>query len=208
MREQVLNDAAVGVVLAWTITNQTRTDNMAVRPIVRFPDPRLRMTAEPVTVFDESLQALAADLLDTMRAAPGIGITAPHIGIARRLVVLELSPADPARTYVNPVITWRSTDLIRHREGSISMPGVLDDIERPARIRVSYQDLSGTQQTEEAEGLAAICHQHEMDQLDGIFWIQRLSRLKRDRLVKRYEKLLRLAAAAAAEDPAAADDTQ
>lgn len=181
---------------------------MAIRPIVRFPDPRLRLAAEPITIFDDSLQALAADLLDTMRAAPGIGITAPHIGIAKRLVVFELSATDPARIYVNPTIVWRSTELIRHREGSISMPGVLDDIERPARIRVSYQDLSGAEQTEEAEGLAAVCHQHEIDQLDGVFWIQRLSRLKRDRLVKRYEKLLRLSAAAEAEELNADDEAQ
>src|ERR1700742_4874124 len=151
--------------------NQIRIDKMAIRPIVTFPDPRLRMTAEPITIFDDSLQALATDLLDTMRSAPGIGITAPHIGIAKRLVVLELSAEGTVRIYVNPMIVWKSTDVIRHREGSISMPGVLDDIERPARIRVSYQDLTGAEQVEEADGLSAVCHQHEIDQLDGIFWI-------------------------------------
>lgn len=142
-------------------------------------------------IFDENLRALAADLLETMRAAPGIGITAPHIGVAKRLVVLELSATDGVRTYVNPRIVWASTDMIRHQEGSVSMPGVAEEIERHAQIRVHYQDLSGIGQIEEVDGLSAICHQHEIDQLDGIFWIQRLSRLKRERLVRRYEKLQR-----------------
>lgn len=164
---------------------------MTIRPILRFPDPRLRLPAAPVQEFDAALRLLAADLLETMRAAPGIGITAPHIGIPQRLVVLELSAADGVRTYVNPEITWASAELIRHPEGSIAMPGVTEEVERPARVHLRYRDLDGAERIEEAEGLRAICHQHEIDQLDGIFWIQRLSRLKRDRLVKRYGKLAR-----------------
>lgn len=164
---------------------------MTVRPIVRFPDPRLRLPADPVDTFDEELRRLAQDLLDTMRAAPGIGITAPHVGVARRVVVLELSAAELPRTYVNPAIVWASEDKIRHQEGSVSMPGVTDEIERAARVRVKYRDLDGIERMEEAEGLLAICHQHEIDQLDGIFWLKRLSRVKRERLIKRYEKLRR-----------------
>lgn len=161
---------------------------MTIRPILRFPDPRLRLPAAPVRDFDAALRSLAADLLDTLRAAPGIGITAPHIGVAQRLVVLEL-PEDAVRTYVNPEIVWTSAKLIRHPEGSIAMPGVTEDVERPARVHLRYRGLDGAERAEEAEGLLAVCHQHEIDQLDGIFWIQRLSRLKRDRLVKRYGKL-------------------
>lgn len=161
-----------------------------IRPLVRFPDPRLRMVAETVEAFDDNLRALATDLLDTLRAAPGIGITAPHIGVLRRLVVLELSAGD-VRTYVNPEIVWASAEMISHQEGSVSMPGVVDEVERHARVRVSYRDLDGQQRTEEADGLRSVCHQHEIDQLNGMFWIQRLSRLKRDRLIKRYEKLQR-----------------
>lgn len=164
---------------------------MTVRTIVRFPDPRLRTAADPVTTFDEDLRALATDLLATMRAAPGIGITAPHIGVLQRVVVLKLSAADGVRTYVNPQIMWAADERIRHQEGSISMPGATEDVERHARIRVSYRDLDGAERVEEADGLLAICLQHEIDQLDGIFWLQRLSRLKRDRLIKRYEKSLR-----------------
>lgn len=163
---------------------------MPTRPILSFPDPRLRVVAAPVMRFDADLRELAADLLDTMRAAPGIGITAPHIGVSQRLVVLELTPGD-VRIYANPVLDGVSRETIRHAEGSVSMPGVTDELERHAKIRVRYHDLDGTEQVEEADGLLAVCHQHEIDQLDGIFWIDRLSRLKRDRLIARYNKLRR-----------------
>ncbi|MDB5631893.1 MAG: peptide deformylase [Tardiphaga sp.] len=164
---------------------------MTIRPIVRYPDPRLALPAEPVIVFDDALRELAEDLKDTMHAAPGIGITAPHIGVSLRLVVLDLDPIVGARTYVNPEITWASPEMIAHQEGSVSMPGVNDDIQRHARVRISYCDVDGKTHTEESDGLRAVCHQHEIDQLNGLFWIQRLSRLKRERLVKRFEKLSR-----------------
>ena len=99
---------------------------MAIRPIVRYPDPRLARPAQPVTVFDAGLRELADDLLQTVRAAPGIGITAPHVGVALRVVVLELNPVEGPRTYVNPRLIWVSDDMIEHREGSVSMPGVHD----------------------------------------------------------------------------------
>jgi peptide deformylase len=164
---------------------------MTIRPIVRYPDPRLILPAQPVTVFDGALRELADDLLQTIRAAPGIGITAPHIGISLRVVVLDLDPANGARTYVNPEIVWASPEMITHQEGSVSMPGVNDDIQRHHRVRISYRDLDGSEQLEESEGLRAVCHQHEIDQLNGVFWIQRLSRLKRERLIKRFDKLSR-----------------
>jgi peptide deformylase len=163
---------------------------MPIRPILRYPDPRLALAAQAVTAFDDTLRDLAADLLDTMRAAPGIGITAPHVGIALRVVVLELEP-DEARTYVNPEIVWASSDMNVHREGSVSMPGVSDEVQRHARVRISFQDLDGNLRTEESDGLRAVCHQHEIDQLNGLFWIKRLSRLKRERAIKRFEKISR-----------------
>jgi peptide deformylase len=164
---------------------------MAVRPIVRYPDPRLALPAQPVTVFDGALRELAGDLLETMHAAPGIGITAPHIGILLRVVVLDLDPVNGARTYVDPEIVWASPEMILHQEGSVSMPGVNDEIRRHARIRISFRDLDGNLRTEESDGLRAVCHQHEIDQLNGMFWLQRLSRLKRERLIKRFEKVSR-----------------
>ena len=164
---------------------------MTIRPIVRYPDRRLAMPARPVTAFDDGLRELAADLLETMRAAPGIGITAPHIGVPLRLVVLELDAKLGPQTYVNPEIEWASPEMILHKEGSVSMPGVNDEVQRHARVRISYQDIDGNTHSEESDGLRAVCHQHEIDQLDGVFWIQRLSRLKRERLVKKFEKMSR-----------------
>jgi peptide deformylase len=164
---------------------------MSIRPIVRYPERRLAIPARPVTKFDESLRELAKDLLETMHAAPGIGITAPHIGVPLRVVVLDLDANDGARTYVNPEIEWASSETILHREGSVSMPGISDEVTRHARLRISYQDLDGNARREESEGLRAVCHQHEIDQLNGLFWIDRLSRLKRERLIKRFEKLSR-----------------
>jgi len=164
---------------------------MTIRSIVRYPDPRLALPAQPVTVFDDALRELAGDLLDTMHAAPGIGITAPHIGVSLRVVVLELDAGEGPRTYVNPEIIRTSPEMLLHKEGSVSMPGVVDEVERHARVRIRYQDLDGNIQTEDSDGLRAVCHQHEIDQLDGMFWIKRLSRLKRERLIKRFEKLSR-----------------
>jgi peptide deformylase len=162
-----------------------------VRPLLLYPDRRLRLKAQPVTEWNDSVQALAADVIDTMRAVGAVGLTASHIGNLRRLVVIELEPADLPRTFVDPEVVWASPEQAVHTEGSVSMPGVTEEIERPAVVRVRYQDLSGAICDEEAEGFRAACLQHETDQLDGVFWTDRLSRLKRDRLVKRFEKLRR-----------------
>lgn len=161
---------------------------MSTRPILRFPDARLSMPASAVVQFDAELAALASDLLDTMRAAPGIGITAPHIGVLQRLTVIELDAKAGVKIYVNPEITWSSADTISHAEGSVSMPGISEDVVRPSQVRVRYQTLLGEVKEDEAGGLLSICLQHEIDQLDGIFWLQRLSRLKRDRAIKRFAK--------------------
>ncbi|MBJ6127896.1 peptide deformylase [Microvirga splendida] len=167
---------------------------MALRPIIRFPDPRLRQKAEAIPGIDDEVRTLARDLAETMHAAPGIGITAPHICVLRRLVVIQLEGGTEPHVSVNPEIVWSSPEMIRHVEGSVSMPGVTDEIERHARVRVRYTGLDGLEHEEEAEGLMAVCLQHEIDQLDGIFWIDRLSKLKRDRLIKRFDKLQRVRA--------------
>lgn len=164
---------------------------MAIRPIVRFPNPLLTRKVETITRFDPALEALAADLLETMRAAPGVGITAPHIGILERVTVIELDRDSGARIFINPEIIWHSDEKATHTEGSVSMPGILEEVERPNAVRVRYQTLRGETIEEEADGFMAICLQHEIDQLDGIFWAQRLSRLKRDRAIKKFEKLTR-----------------
>lgn len=162
---------------------------MPVRPLVMFPDARLALKAAPVTQFDAALQALVTDLADTMRAAPGVGITAPHVGVLLRVVVLALSPDEPLRVYVNPEIATTGGPARETLEGSVSMPGVSAEVERPDAITFSYRTVEGAPVTASATGFLSVCLQHEIDQLDGIFWLQRLSRLKRDRLIKRYEKL-------------------
>jgi peptide deformylase len=164
---------------------------VALRAILQFPDPKLREVAGPVTTFDADLRVLAADLLETMRDASGLGITASHIGVAKRLAVIELEDDSGVRNYVNPRVVWTSDEMASYKEGSVSMQGVLEDVERPARVRVAYQDLDGNEQVEEADGLLAVCLLHEIDQLDGIFWLQKLSRLRKDRVIKRYEKIQR-----------------
>lgn len=159
-----------------------------MQTIVRYPHPALFQICEPVTVFDDELKSFAEELLASMRAAPGVGITAAHVGRAIRLAVIELPQWKGPRFYVNPEVIESSQATILHGEGSVSMPGATEEIERPNVVKVRYQTLDGATMEEEATGFYAVCLQHEIDQLDGIFWIKRLSRLKRDRLVKRWEK--------------------
>lgn len=160
---------------------------MAIRPILPYPHAGLSEICAPVTVFDAQLQNLVTDLIDTMRAAPGVGITAAHIGVKQRVFVLELTPG-AVQTYINPEILSQSAQIMRHVEGSVSMPGFTDEVERPSEIEVRFQDISGMEHKQTAVGFHAICIQHEIDQLNGIFWLKRLSKLKRDRLVKKWEK--------------------
>lgn len=161
---------------------------MTVRAILRFPHTGLKTRCAPVTVFDEALRTLVGDLLDTMRAAPGVGITAAHIGVFERVTVIELAREDGVRVYINPEIISASGETSRNTEGSVSMPGATEEVIRPDAIRFRYHDVEGKMHEEDAKGFLAICIQHEIDQLDGIFWLQRLSKLKRDRLLKKWEK--------------------
>ena len=165
---------------------------MTIRPVVGFPDARLKLVAETVTTFDGELRQLATDLLDTMRAAPGIGITAPHIGISKRVVVLQLTTAEQPLTYVNPVITWASEEMATFEEGCLSVPEIWDDVERPARIKAEYLDLDGKTVKLEADGMLATCLQHEMDHLEGTLFIDHLSRLKRSMALKKLTKAKKL----------------
>jgi len=158
------------------------------KPLVYFPDPALKTPCIAVEAYDQSLRTLADDLYDTMRAAPGVGITAAHIGVPVRLVVLDLPEIGGRRVYVNPEILSVSDELMSHTEGSVSMPGATETVTRPRTITLRYRDLDGRAHEEQMDGFPAICMQHEIDQLDGIFWIQRLSKLKRDRLVRKWEK--------------------
>lgn len=157
--------------------------------LLAYPDPRLRIAAQPVSSFDNDLARLAEDLVAAVETAPAIGLAASHIGDLRRVIAVRRSGETAIRVYVNPVIEWASDETTINEEGSVSMPGVSAEVERPKAVRVNYADLAGARHVEEAEGFHAAVLQHEIDQLDGVFWIERLSRLKRDRLIKRYQKL-------------------
>ncbi|KMO14102.1 peptide deformylase [Methylobacterium platani] len=164
---------------------------MPARPLVLYPDPRLRRPVPPVAAFDAALRAVADDLAETLLSVSALGLTGPHIGAPVRLTIIRAGLDLAPRTYVNPTLVWTSPETARHREGSVSMPGVDEEVERPARVRVRFHDLEGEAHEAEEEGFSAACLQHEIDQLDGLFWIERLSRLKRERVLKRYAKLRR-----------------
>ncbi|PWR18856.1 peptide deformylase [Zavarzinia compransoris] len=161
---------------------------MPIRPLLLYPDPGLRRPAAPVTRFDDGLSALAADIAETMAAHQAIGLSACHVGDYRRLVVLRLDPGAGPEVFVNPAVTWVSPETGTRDEGSVSMPGIYEPVTRPARIRLTWQDLDGTAREGEAADWRAACLMHEIDQLDGVFWLARLSRLRRDRALKRFGK--------------------
>ncbi|WP_232631867.1 peptide deformylase [Methylobacterium sp. Leaf118] len=162
---------------------------MPVRPLIVSPDPRLHRPVPAQALPPDAVRAHAQDVLDTLKAVGAMGLTGAHIDAPGRIVVLRLQPDEPHATYVDPEVVWASDERGTHPEGSVSMPGIVEPVERPARVRVRYRDLDGAQHEEEAEGLRAACLQHEIDQLDGIFWTDRLTRLRRERALKRYAKL-------------------
>ena len=170
---------------------------MALRDIITVPDSYLKQVSKPVEAVDDDLRALMDDMLETMYAAPGIGLAAIQIGVPKRVIVMDLagSEDEPApRFFVNPEITWTSDELFTYEEGCLSVPEIYDEIERPARVRLTYLNYGGEKVEEEAEGLYAVCIQHEIDHLEGVLFIDKLSRLKRDRAVAKVKKLQRDAA--------------
>lgn len=165
---------------------------MAVHPILTVPDPRLKLVSKPVGGVDDDLRTLMDDMVETMYAADGIGLAAIQIGVDKRVIVMDLSEnRDAPRYFVNPVITPLTEETKPYNEGCLSIPEVYEQIERPARVKVEYLDYDGNKREEIAEDLFAVCIQHEMDHLEGVLFIDYLSRLKRDRAVKRVQKLVR-----------------
>lgn len=164
---------------------------MAIRPILVIPDARLRAVADPIVEVDEEIKALAKDMLDTMYDAPGIGLAAPQIGVMKRIVVMDLAgegePAAPL-VMINPEITHFGEQMQVTEEGCLSIPELYYEVERPNEVSVTYTDLEGKQVTKDAEGKLAVCIQHELDHLDGVLYIDYLSRLKRDRVIKKFDK--------------------
>ena len=167
---------------------------MAVLDILTVPNPVLKQVSTPVEQVDDDLRRLMDDMLETMYAAPGIGLAAIQVGVPKQVIVMDLARQDEPpqpRYFVNPEILWASEDTAPYEEGCLSVPEVYDEVDRPARVKLRYLDYHGKEVTEDAEGLFAVCIQHEMDHLKGVLFIDHLSRLKRDRAVARVRKLAR-----------------
>jgi peptide deformylase len=172
---------------------------MAIRPIFETPDPILRQISKPVETFDDELRTLVADMFETMYAAPGIGLAAVQVGVPIRLLVIDLQepedvddPESPVvkqpRVFINPEILWHSDDEVPYTEGCLSVPEQYAEVMRPDRIRARWRDENGGAHEMEIDGLLAVCLQHEMDHLEGILFIDHLSRLKRDMVLKKLAK--------------------
>lgn len=167
---------------------------MTVKPLIILPDPLLRQVSRPVERVDEPLRKFAADMLDTMYEAPGIGLAAIQVGEPIRLLVIDLSKEGEPRAphvFINPEIVASSDERSTYEEGCLSIPDYYAEVERPATVTVTYTDLEGVRQEIEAEGLMATCLQHEIDHLNGVLFIDHISKLKRDMVVKKFRKLAR-----------------
>jgi peptide deformylase len=168
---------------------------MTIRPILTAPDPRLKVVSEPVEKVDAETRALIDDMIETMYGADGIGLAAIQIGVPKRVLVMDIDQKDGKKNplaYVNPKILWASDETVTFEEGCLSVPEIWDEVERPAKIRVEYLDRDGKRQEIEAEGLLATCLQHEMDHLEGVLFLDHLSKLKRSMALKKLQKAKRL----------------
>jgi len=164
---------------------------MALREILIVPDPILKQVSKTVATVDDELRALMDDMLETMYAAPGIGLAAIQVGVPKRVIVMDLAKTDEPkapRYFVNPEILWASEETAPYEEGCLSVPEIFDEVERPAQVKIRYMNYAGESVEEDAEGLFAVCIQHEMDHLDGVLFIDHLSRLKREQAVKKVKK--------------------
>ena len=167
---------------------------MALRSIITFPDPRLRLLSAAVSGVDDTIRALMDDMLETMYAAPGVGLAAIQIAEQKRVIVLDVAKREEENAapqplcLANPEIIWSSDEISTYQEGCLSIPDIFEDVERPARVRARYLDREGRTQEIEAEGILATCLQHEVDHLNGVLFIDRISRLKRELLLKKFRK--------------------
>lgn len=165
---------------------------MAILPLLIAPDPLLKTVSKPVDAVDAGLRRLMDDMLETMRWAPGVGLAAIQVGVPKRIIVIDI--ADEGKTpepryYVNPQIVWRSDEVAVYSEGCLSVPEFYEDVERPAGVKVRFLDYHGKPREELAEGLLATCLQHEFDHLEGILFLDHLSRLKRSTILRKLQKI-------------------
>ncbi|CAM5297557.1 Peptide deformylase OS=Afipia felis OX=1035 GN=def PE=3 SV=1 [Afipia felis] len=170
---------------------------MAIREIISLPDKRLRLVSEPVDKITPEIRALAEDMFETMYDAPGIGLAAIQVAVPLRLITMDVSKKEGERTprvFINPQILSKSEDFSVYEEGCLSIPEYYEEVERPAAVRIRYMDIEGQVHEEDAEGLFATCIQHEIDHINGVLFIDYLSKLKRDRVMKKFTKAAKLAA--------------
>jgi peptide deformylase len=164
---------------------------MALREIITLPDKRLRLKSEPVNAIDKATRALIDDMLETMYAAPGIGLAAIQIAVPKRVVTMDLAkkdePAQP-QVFINPEIVWSSDEKATYEEGCLSIPEYYEEVERPQSVRVKFLDREGKAHEIEASGLLATCLQHEIDHTNGVLFIDHISKLKRDMVLKKFKK--------------------
>ncbi|HEX5777290.1 MAG TPA: peptide deformylase [Xanthobacteraceae bacterium] len=171
---------------------------MAIRPIIFLPDKQLRLVSEPVVKIDKGVKELVADMFETMYDAPGVGLAAIQVGVPKRVITIDATRGDDEKNpiaMINPEIVWESDETIAHEEGCLSIPEYLDMVIRPERVRVRFRDVDGKQQEIEADGLLARVIQHEVDHINGVLFIDHLSKLKRDRVTKKYTKAAKRIAA-------------
>ncbi len=164
---------------------------MALRDIIKLPDKRLRLVSKPVGKIDPEIRRLVEDMFETMYEAPGIGLAAIQVGVPKRVITMDLAkkegPQNP-RVFINPEILWTSEERATYEEGCLSIPEYYEEVERPARVKVAFTDRDGKKQELEADGLFATCLQHEIDHLNGVLFIDHISKLKRDRVIKKFAK--------------------
>ncbi|HXF88810.1 MAG TPA: peptide deformylase [Xanthobacteraceae bacterium] len=170
---------------------------MPTREIIKLPDKRLRLVSKPVAKVDPAVRRLIDDMFETMYAAPGVGLAAIQVGEPKRVVTVDLAkkdePKDP-RVFINPEVIWSSQDKRVYQEGCLSIPEIYEEVERPAVVKVKYMDVDGKMHELEASGLLATVLQHEIDHTNGILFIDHISKLKRDRIIKKFTKAAKLAA--------------
>ncbi len=164
---------------------------MATRTILTLPDPRLRLVSKPVAKVDAEIRKLVEEMFETMYGAPGIGLAAIQVGVPKRVVTMDLAKKDEPKNpkvYINPELLWASEERAAYEEGCLSIPEYYEEVERPAQVKVRYTDLDGNAQEIEASGLLATCLQHEIDHLNGVLFIDHISKLKRSRVIKKFAK--------------------
>ena len=169
---------------------------MALRDIIIIPDKRLRQVSEPVKTVDAEVRTLVDDMFETMYKAPGVGLAAIQVAVPKRIVTVDTAKKDEPKNpqvFINPEILWSSDDKATYEEGCLSIPEYYEEVDRPAEVKVKYTDLQGEQHEITADGLLATCIQHEIDHLNGVLFIDHISKLKRDRVVKKFTKQLKRA---------------